>query len=77
MPCSCVELNLSIPASFLSGGSSDQSLQGQRVHTGGLIGGMLWWSASMMVIASVTVHALQSRRNNMPHASEIVRLIKR
>lgn len=75
MPRSCGELNLRVPAAFLAGGSSNQSLQGQQVHTGGLIGGMLWWSASMMVNASVTLHVPQSGRN-MPHASKIVRFIK-
>ena len=43
MPCSHGDLGLGAPASFLAPGSSDQSLQHQRVHIGGLeaSGGLL------------------------------------
>ena len=39
MPFSCDDLSLNFPASFLVLGSSDQSLQRQRVHIGGLVKG--------------------------------------
>ena len=75
MPCSRGDLSLTVPASFLTWDTSDQSLQHQRVHIGGLVEDVhsVWLCnltlSSVGGVVGGVLHMLKQNRHYNEHHS--------